>query len=126
MRFRTSRTSLVDVELLYPFSNSWGYGLAIVYNILKSGFTYASYVILLEHGPSNTGNKGQLKVYKGKSGNHGAGTADRGKNKNMSESADPRTALFTCNERSERRWRSRELPLVCVRKMIHIEVSVYL
>ena len=58
-------------------------------------------------------------MYKSKSGNHVAGTADRSKNKNMSESADPRTTLFTYNERSERRWRSRELSLVCVRKKVY-------
>ena len=89
--------------------------MAIVYYILKLGFTYASRVILLEHGPSNTGNKGQLEVYKSQSGNHVAGTADRGQNKNMSESADRIATLFTCNDRSMRRRRPKELLLFCVR-----------
>ena len=72
------------------------------------------------------GNKGQLKVYKIENlVTMWAGTADRGKTKTCQESADPRSALFTYNERSGRRWRSGELPSICVRKMILIEVSVY-
>ena len=57
-----------------------------------------------------------------------AGTVDRGKTKTCQESADPRSALFTYNERSGRRCRSRELPLACEKnynKIIFIEVSVY-
>ena len=75
------------------------------------------------------GNKGQSKVYKIENlVTTWAGPADRGKTKTCQGSADPRSALFTYNERSGRRCRSKELPLVCEKnynKMILIEVSVY-
>ena len=81
MRFRTSRTSLVDVELLYPYSNSWGYGLAIVYYIFKSGspmpitLIYWNMVLRIQEI------KASKRCTKIKIGNHAAGPADRSKTK---------------------------------------------
>ena len=75
--------------------------MATVYYILNLGFTCASYGNLLEHGPSNIGIKASLKECKMENlVTTWAGPVDRGKNKTCQESADPRSALFTYNERS--------------------------
>ena len=74
---------------------------------------------LLEHGPSNNGIKASLKECKMKNqATTWAGPVDRGKNKICQESADPRAALFTYNERSGHRCRSKELPLACEKIII--------
>ena len=86
MKVRTSRTSLVDVELLYPYSNSGGYGLAIVYYISSLGspmpitLIYWNMVLRIQEI------KASKRCTKIKIGNHVVGPADRSKkNKSMLE-----------------------------------------
>ena len=65
------------------------------------------------------GNKGQLKECKVDNlATTWAGPADRGKIITYQGSADSRSALFTYNERSGRRCRSKELPLACEKIVI--------